>query len=201
MPLDEFTFSLAFNGATEGPVPRLDEAESRSGVDYGRSLDAVAPFRAEGVVVLDGTDGNTYDEWYDFMEDHGWGADAVLYRARGLAKHYAVKDLAIGTATGGAGNSFLLPHRDIEEGSIEVRVGSVVQPPSEWDLVNNNTAPAISTLAGFDAGAVKISYRFYHRVRVVLVDAAIVRVDRDGAPASVRPRVRIVQTSSGGHLA
>lgn len=198
--MDEFPFSLAFDGSTEGPAPRLDESESRSGIDYGRSLDAVAPFRAEGVVVVDGSDGNTYDDFHDFMEDHGWGADAVLYSARALKKHYLVSDYSLGTATGGAGESFALLHRDIDEESIEVRVGGVVQAAARWEVNDNGSAPTLDTLANFDAGAVTITYRFFHRCRVVMLEMGIVRVDGARA-ASVRPRVRIVQTEAGGHLA
>lgn len=201
MPLDEFPFDLAHDGIAEGPAPRLDEADARSGVNYARTLDAVAPFASEGIVVIDGSDGHTYEDFHDFMEDHGWGADAVLYRAGALAVHYRVADRALGTAVGGAGDSFALPHRDIDEESVVVRVGAAVQAPARWEVNDNGTAPTLDTLADFAAGAVTISYEWFHRCRVVLVDLGIVRVDRETSPAAVRPRVRIVQTEAGGHLA
>lgn len=201
MPLEEFPFSLAFDGATEGPRPRLEENEAAGPVSFGRHLDAAPPFVAEGVVVIDGTDGNTYDDWHDFMDDHGWGADAALYRARSLKRHYEVADDVIGTATGGAGQSFELTHRDIDEESVEVRVAGVVQAQARWEINDNGTAPTLDTLANFAAGEVTISYRFFHRCRVVFVDMVLVRSDQPGKAASVRPRVRIVQTEAGGHLA
>lgn len=199
--MDEFIFPLAFDGASEGPAPRLDEADSISGVNYARALDAVPPFAASGSVVLDGSEGNTYDDWYDWMEAHGWGAAVVYYRARSLAKHYRVRDYALGTAAGGAGQSFALFHRDIDEDTIEVRVAGAVQAAARWSISGNGTAPMLDTLANFAAGEVTISYQFLHRCRVKQTGMALVRVDRDGEPASVRPAVQIMEVEAGGHRA
>jgi hypothetical protein len=165
-----FTFRFmrgSGSGYAEGPEPRRISTDAQSSIEFTRNLDSTARFVAGGRVVLNGQPSHTYNDWLTFYAAREYGAQTMLYRAQ-LAAHSEIRLESVGTAAGGAGESFTLDRKYIDPDTLVVEVGSpgVIQPAADYTLTNNNTAPQIDTNAGFDAGAVFVSYRYRHKVKI-----------------------------------
>ena len=191
-------------GFVEGIEVRRIDTDAKSSIEFTRNLDSTPRFIASGAIVLDGvkddneasgSETHRYNDWLTFYAARSYGADTFLYQAQNLAAHREVQAEALGTAAGGAGESFTLARKYINSDALIVMVAGVIQPAADYSLTSNNTAPQIDTNAGFDAGAVTADYTYRHKVKIansVIVNAVLnhdKNLDDQGAvliPVSLR---------------
>jgi len=204
--LQVFPFRLRLpelSSASEGEEPRLLDTTAEDGKRFARSLDPDARFtipRAE-VIATDSDATTSHAAFRAFMRSIAWGADTCLVKAI-LPAHFIVEDEGSGVSGGGAGDEFTLEKRYIDESALVVKVDGTPVDAADYDFADNNTAPKVTTKAGFPSGAVRFDYEYYYEGYVRARPATALTI---GARTLASPGVTIVQISfeervPGGYL-
>ncbi len=155
-----FTVHRPYHG--EGGAHLTQRSSAEGGREFRRAaLPANGLFRVRRAVLrFPPNDPTTFQSWFD---DRQGGYDSWLFLPA-LEVWRVVTDEALGTSTGGAGETFALDSKHIKASTLVVKVGGVDQD-GDWNLTGNYSAPIVNTEAGFDAGAVTATYDRYIPVR------------------------------------
>lgn len=129
-------------------------------------LFAVTP----SILLLPDNAGNDPSDFWNFWDDRTGRVDTFLFKAQ-YAHNRQITGESLGTAAGGGGEQFFLDLKHIDAATLVVKSAGVVQTlTTDYTFAGNNTAPAITTTATFDPGAVTADYEFYMPVRFTMAE-------------------------------
>jgi len=147
----------------------LDQMEESQG---GRSAviarASYSRWRGGGTLLLPDNDKNDPSDFWTFWDARSGRVDTFLFKAKAAYWHISTAE-ALGTASGGGGETFALDYKHVDSSTLRVFVGTAEQVlTTDYAFSGNNSAPLITTTASFDTGTVTAYYEFYIPVRFAM---------------------------------